>query len=92
MAQQIRLLWWEVWSDTPQGSFLGPDLIHVFIDDLDEVGEVQCSDLWVDKPRGRPEGVGNSTQIPKPLNRLEPCDDPKRWCLKGTIAGPLAVS
>lgn len=57
-VQQIRLLWWEIWSGTPQGFFLGPDLTHVFIDDLDEVGEAQCSALWVDKPGGRPEGVG----------------------------------
>lgn len=81
-----------IWSDTPKGSFLGPDLIHIFIGDLDEVGEVQCSDVCVDKLGGRAERVDNSARIPKAFNRLEPCSGPKRWCLTGTMAGPLAVS
>lgn len=67
-------------------------LIHIFLDDLDEVGQVQCSDLWVVKLGGRAERVGNIARISKALNKLEPWEDPRRWYLKETMTGPLAVS
>lgn len=52
-----------VWGVTPHGSFHGSDLM--FIGDLDEVGEVQCSDLWMDKAGRQSRKSGQQSQDPK---------------------------
>lgn len=91
-VQQISLLWWEIWTDTHHRAL-----------SLALIWSINLLVTWVKLERSSVQTCGWTSweaeqngwaTVPgsQNLNRLEPWDDPKRWCLTGTVAGPLAVS